>query len=266
MGDAFEEANISNEEDTEISVNFEGSKGSKCNARNVSEFLFAEQVVSECQKSIRGDRVSELTFRQFQSMDSESKNKLNNRVRQWALKARNSLPNEHGLFCLVLSHLLKNAHRYFKLDGPSDFQKHVLEENSVSQEKREQIVQDFINANKKVREIGLLKSKNRIKEQEKSVSDVKGECDSLRQISRMSGISVKMVHIWFSKPKAKKHKASACAQLKKDKFEQFLLQDSISFEHPSKKFAGKRFLHDTMEITRKKYLDQSEYHKNGIIS
>ena len=46
----------------------------------------------------------------------------------------------------------------------------------------------------------------------------------------------------------------------------FLLQDSISFANPSKKFMGKRFLGDTWDVTRQKYLNQSEYHKHGIIS
>ena len=54
-----------------------------------------------------------------------------------------------------------------------------------------------------------------------------------------------------------KHKATELAQLQKKEFEDFLMHDTISFEHPSKKFSGKRFLRDTLEVTRSKYLQQS---------
>ena len=60
-------------------------------------------------KVVDGD-TNQLTVSEYKSMDSESKCRLHNKVRQWALWARISLPNEHSLFCLVVSHLLKNAH------------------------------------------------------------------------------------------------------------------------------------------------------------
>ena len=56
------------------------------------------------------------------------------------------------------------------------------------------------------------------------------------------------------------------SQLRREEYIQFLSQDTISFEHPCKKHAGKRFLRDTLEVTRKKYLQQSEFHTNGVIS
>ena len=242
------------------SCTFDGSK-TKC-----SEMLFAEEIVCETENLLAGNMVSDLTFQQYQSMDPDCKLRLHNRVRQWALKARNALPNEHGLFVLVVSHLLKNAHRYFKLDHPYNLQEHILEGNSICESTRNKIIQDFKETNKKVRQIGLLKSKNRLKEQEQLVVEMKGDLQSLHNIAKRSGISKKMVQQWFSRPKIKTHKSSDIAQLKKAEFEQFLLQDSISFAHPSKKFAGKRFLRDTLEVTRKKYLEQSEYHRNGIIS
>ena len=82
----------------------------------------------------------------------------------------------------------------------------------------------------------------------------------------MSGISLKNSFRLVFNSKGEKHKATEIAQLRKKEFEEFLNQDTISFEHPSKKFSGKRFLRDTLEVTRSKYLQQSEYHKYGIIS
>ena len=79
-------------------------------------------------------------------------------------------------------------------------------------------------------------------------------------MSRMSGISVKSIHNWCSAPENKQHKAKEMAEKRKKEFETFLLQDSISYEHPSKKYSGKRFLRDTLEVTRQKYLQQTEYH------
>ena len=38
------------------------------------------------------------------------------------------------------------------------------------------------------------------------------------------------------------------------------------YTHPCKKFARKRFLHDTLDVTRQKYLAQSQCHKYRIIS
>ena len=98
------------------------------------------------------------------------------------------------------------------------------------------------------------------------VTELKENFQTFRNISFASGISLKTVHNWCALPKKKEHKAKALADLRKKEFENFLLQDQISYEHPSKKFSGKRFLRDTLDITRKKYLADTQYHKNGIIS
>ena len=84
-----------------------------------------EQLISECEKVVKGENVSQLTLMQYEMMSHDEKVRLNNHIRQWALKVHELLLHEHGLFCLVVAHLLKNAHRYFKIDGPSDFQQHV---------------------------------------------------------------------------------------------------------------------------------------------
>ena len=111
-----------------------------------------------------------------------------------------------------------------------------------------------------------LKGKNQLAEHQQLVDELKSDYQTFRNISFMSGISLKTVHNWCSKLKAKVHKASELARLRREEFQRFLLQDSISFAHPSKKFAGKWFLRDTLEVTRKKYLEQSEFHQYGIIS
>ena len=227
---------------------------------------FDEQEVSEYEPKINNESVSQLTFDMYEDMDSKKKSKLSNCVCQCALKARQYLPTDHGLFCLVVSHLLRNAHRYFKMEKPSDFQHRLLNYGNMPKETREEVIKKCMDANKKVRAVCDLKRKNRIVEQQQCIAELKQNYHSFRNMSAMSGIPLKSVHNWCSQPKAKRHKSREMSQLRKKEFEQFLLQDTISFEHPCKKFSGKRFLRDTLEVTRKKYLQQTEYHKNGIIS
>ena len=95
---------------------------------------------------------------------------------------------------------------------------------------------------------------------------MKDSYHTYRKLARMSGVLLKTVHNWCAQPKKKKHKAVELSNLRKKEFGAFLLQDSISFEHPSKKFSGKHFLCDTLEMTCKKYLQQSNYHNYGVIS
>ena len=97
-----------------------------------SELIMGEQLISELDKCVKDQEMSHLTFEQYEQMDSEQKGRIQNRVRQWALKIRDVLPKDHGLFCLVLAHLLKNAHRYFDLASPSEFQKQLFEERHIS--------------------------------------------------------------------------------------------------------------------------------------
>ena len=96
--------------------------------------------------------------------------------------------------------------------------------------------------------------------------ELKEDYQSYRKMAFLSGISVKTIHGWCAEPKDKIHKSKEMSNLRRKKFENFLLQDTISFAHPCKKYAGKHFLRDMLEVTRTKYLQQSEFHKNGIIS
>ena len=151
------------------------------------------------------------------------------------------------------------------MDRPSELQMKILEDRNMS-DTRQKVIDDFKSANKKLRVIGDLKDKNRVKEQQEMVSEISEDFHTFRTLALMSGIPLKMVYSSCCPPKEKKHKATELARLRKQEFEQFLLQDSISYAHPSKNFALKRFLRDTLEMTRKKYLCQSQYHKFAVIS
>ena len=152
------------------------------------------------------------------------------------------------------------------MDKPSEFQNKILEDKHLLESTRQEIIETFKKANQKVNEVRVLKSRNRIDEQTERVAELKQSYHKYRQMARMSGLSLKTVHNWCSKPKEKIHKSVQLSQLRRKEFESFLLQDAISFEHPSKKFRNKRFLCDTLDMTRKKYLQQSSYHKYGVIS
>ena len=229
--------------------------------------LVTEHSLSDSSKALICEQSSHLSLNQYEAMSTQERSRLQTRVRQWALKARAGFPkDDHGLFCLVAAHLLKNAHRYFCLKEPSDLQMRVLEGKILSETTRQKVIEEFKEANRKLRVIGDLKCKNRITEQQNLVDELKGNYHTYRNLASMSGISLKTVHSWCTLPKEKKHKGTELSKLRRQEFEEFLKQDSISFCHPSKKYSGKRFLRDTFEVIRSKYLQQTEFHKYGIIS
>ena len=133
------------------------SRDNDAQKRPCSEHLMAEQIISECEKQISGRNMSHLTFEQYQNMDVEQKSRISNCIRQWALKVRNALPSDHGIFCLVVSHLLKNAHRYFNMNEPSELQRKILENKVLSEDTKQDVISQFKEANKKVREVRDLK-------------------------------------------------------------------------------------------------------------
>ena len=188
-------------------------KRSLCSTKECSDQIFSEQLVSEYQKQVCGERMSHLTLSQYSSMSGEQRSRINNRVRQWALKARNCMPSDNqGLFVLVAAHLLKNAHRYFNMEKPSDLQMNILSEKTVSDDMKQKILQDFKETNKTLRVINNLKESNRIEEQQELVSKMKGD-STFRDLSFISGVPLKTVHKWCSLPKQKEHKASELANL-----------------------------------------------------
>ena len=148
-----------NEIEVDMVQNVNGTK------RSYSELLMGEQIISEYQKVKSGQGMSHLTFLQYSNMDCAEKSRIHNRVWQWALKARSLLPNDQGLFCLILLHLMKNAHQYFNMDNPSDFQNKILEDKHLSETTRQEIIDTYKKANKKMHEVRSFKSKNHINEQ-----------------------------------------------------------------------------------------------------
>ena len=60
-------------------------------------------------------------------LSTEEKVRQQNRIRQMAFKARQILPKDFKSFCLVAAHLIKNAHRYFKVDS-SDVKREMKRE------------------------------------------------------------------------------------------------------------------------------------------
>ena len=168
--------------------------------QNCSELLFSEQLMCE---ALKGDNASKLTLLQYEQMTKQEKFPISNRVRQYALKARESLPNKHGLFCLVIGHLLQNAHRYFNLDSPSDMQLNVMESSFQIKACSDQGSKICKSANWKLWEVCDLKKKKRLQQQQELVTELRDMYQSFRNISAMSGVPLKTVHNWCSLPEKK---------------------------------------------------------------
>ena len=215
---------------------------------------------------IENEDPSDLTYTKFASLSPADKCKLNNRIRQVALRVRGHFPNDHSMFVLVAAHLLRNAHQYFGLSKPSQLQSKILQSKAISDKTKNKIIEDFKEANKKVRGVRTLKYQSRVTEQSAKVDELKQTYGSYRSIADASGIPVKTVYKWCSKPKDKQTKRIELANLRRQEYEQFLMQDSVSFPHPCKKYSGNRYLRHTIAETRKIYLSQPEYHKYGIFS
>ena len=206
-----------------------------------------------------------LSLSDYKSLSGIEKKRLEDRVRQCASRAREYLPStDHGIFCLTLQHLARNAHKYFDINEPTEIQNYVM--NTGIRASKKELLSEFKEVNQKVRAAGEMRAKNRKKEHSTIVQDLKMSYSSLREMSIVSGISKKTLQIWCSAPEKKMHKATELMMRRKEEYERFLLQDTISFEHPCKKYAGKRFLRYTMDIIREKYKQQTEFHKYGMVS
>ena len=211
-------------------------------------------------------------------LSSEDKLKEQNHIRQLAYKVRKKMPKDFPTFCKVAEHLIKNAYRYNKSDD--DFQEHLVDvkeeeklevkPTSLRHDKGKQ-TSDAVtvglckDVNKQLREIRTLKRHNRIREQQEMVSKLKKEIETYRDISQTAGIALKTIHDWCSVPKERKHKATTMSELKRQEFSNFLMQDTITYCHAGKKYAGKQFLIHTWEEVHRRYLEQPEYHKHGTI-
>ena len=72
---------------------------------------------------------------------------------------------------------------------------HLMESRCLTESAtREKLVKEFKEVNRKIREVGQLKSKNRISEQQQRMTELKESFQSFRNISMMSGVSLKTVH------------------------------------------------------------------------
>ena len=120
--------------------------------------------------------------------------------------------------------------------------------------------------NKCFRQICTLKKQNRINEQQQLVMKLKQNHGSYRSLSAKSGIPLKTVHQWCCIPKDRKHKGTAKAEIHRQKFTNFLMQDTITYNTACKRYAAKRFMVDMWDSIYQKYVNQPEYHTNGVIS
>ena len=224
------------------------------------------------------------------SLSGDEKMKEQNRIRQIAFKVRQKMPKDYDSFCKVAEHLVKNAHRYKKLENAEEVGNEFLfkvknEEMSPEIKKEnlscdEQKATDIVNsaikleesgdpckdANKMLREIKALKGQNRLTEQQECVRKLKEKVDSYRDISKTTGIPLKTVHDWCSVSRECKHKGTERANLKKEEFRNFWMQDTITYSHPGKRFANKKFLIHTWDELHKRYVQQPEFHQHGMIS
>ena len=79
-------------------------------------------------------------------------------------------------------------------------------------------------------------------------------------------LDIKIVHAWCSVPKERQHKGTEKANMRKEEFLKFLMQDTITFSNPSKKYVGKSFLLHLLEETYNRYILQPRYHKKRKVS
>ena len=205
-----------------------------------------------------------------QDFSTEAKVREQNRIRQLAHKIRQKMPKDRRTYFLVAAHLVKNVNRCRKAD-PSDVkeefcQSFIKHEEKSFEESTDDVVSECRELNRKLREIQTLKMANRIREQQLLVVETKKIFGSYRKLSAVAGVPLKTVHQWCALPKERKHRSTEKAKLRREEFINFLMQDTVTYSHPCKKYAGKRFLLDTWDEIYKRYLEQPRFHKNGLIS
>ena len=133
------------------------------------------------------------------------------------------------------------------MKSPSELQSKILQAKEVTPAMKESIIHNFKVANSRVRDVRKLKYQNRVSEQVSEVCKLRETYGSYRNIAAASGVPVKTVYKWCSSDNDKVKKRVQLSQLRMEEYEQFLLQDTISFPHPCKKYSGKRYLKYTME-------------------
>ena len=178
-----------------------------------------------------------------------------------ASRAREKMPKDYNSYCLVAAHLVRNAHRYYSEE----------QRNQIKKEEEECTITDMSPENKckeinqRLRVIRTLKRQNRFREQQEEVQKMKKLFGSYRDLASVSGVALKTLHGWCAMPKERQHKGTSKSLLRKEEFTNFLMQDTISYSHPCKRYSGKRFLLFTWADIYKRY-QESDFHKHGLIS
>ena len=169
-------------------------------------------------------------------MSSKVKAKEKNRIRQLAFKVREKMPKDYKSFVSVANHLVKNAYRYHNIDElkKDENTEEIKLERPIQQEDEKSICKEV---NKKLREASALNCQNQIIEQQELVSKLKIEHGSYRNLSKLAGVPLKTVHAWCSQPKERSHKSKERSELRRQEFTNFLMQDTITFSYPCKKYS-----------------------------
>ena len=197
------------------------------------------------------------------------------------------MPKDYKSFCMVAAHLVKNAHRYYNIED-SELKEEVISKvkqevdsedvpithgndvkHSLKQKYAMQLGDDMdIDqiGSKMLRSIRALKKQNPVQEQQDLVTKLKELVGTYREIAKVTKTPLKTVHDWCKKPQERCHKGTARAMLKREEFTNFLMQDTVTYAHPCKRYAGKQFLLDMWEQIYQKYVQQSQFHKHGILS
>ena len=176
------------------------------------------------------------------------------------------MPKDYKSFVLVATYLAKNAHRYYSADDLKEVKK---EENETTQQTKDTSSSSDLkcrDVHQQLTIIRTLKCQNCICEQQEKVSKLKEVYGSYRDNSRIIGIPLKTVHGWCASPKDRIHQGTERSKLKRDEFTNFLMQDTISYSHPGQKYSGKKFLMHMWNEIFKRYSQQPDFHKNGLIS
>ena len=171
------------------------------------------------------------------------------------------MPKDYKSYKMVAEHLLRNADRYKNVQGEvgcndAEMKKEEIcescvkmefsspekpsaeeesctngilkTEESVTLKKTATVEATCESVNKILHEIKCLKKQNRITEQQEKFFQLKNKISTYREIARIAGVAIKTVHDWCSIPKKRTHKSTNMSQLRRQEFENFLMQDTIT--------------------------------------
>lgn len=180
------------------------------------------------------------------------------RVRKIAQRLKVKLPSNENIFTDVLLHMVRSEAR---------FQEAKKSSVNLTRMELNLTVEKVQEVNKTLRVLRTLYEQRRFAEQNTLAASLRLEIGSVKDIAAYAGSTKGYVRRLVFPPKKKQtHKATQRFEAKKAEFHRFLDQDSISFALPGKRYAGKRFLHDTWQSVAEKYEQQPEFHTHGKIA